>query len=185
MANSTHVLLVDDEVSLADLYATWIEDSYAVATAYGGEEALEKIDSETDVILLDRRMPRISGDDVLEEIRAGELDCRIAMVTAVDPEFDILEMPFDDYLSKPVSEAELKDVVDRLSRLTEYDRRFQQYFSLVSKRATIETEKRPEELRSNEEYNSLIERIDSLEEKLDTAVGNFEGQDLMAAFSDF
>jgi len=185
MDNGPQVLIVDDESPLADLYATWLEDEYDVETAYGGEEALKKIDSDTDVVLLDRRMPRVSGDEVLEEIRNRELECRVTMVTAVDPEFDILEMPFDDYLPKPVSEDEIKDVIDRLYRLSEYDRQIQQYFSLVSKRVTIEAEKRPEELRSNEEYSELVDRIESLEDELDTVYENFENPDLGAIFSEF
>jgi len=185
MDNGPRVLLVDDEVPLADLYAAWLEDEYDVETAYGGEEALETIDSEIDVVLLDRRMPRVSGDEVLEEIRERELECRVAMVTAVDPELDIFEMPFDDYLPKPVSEDELKDVIDRLYRLSEYDRQIQQYFSLVSKRVTIEAEKRPEELRSSEGCTRLVDRIESLEGELDTVYENFEDRDLEAVFSGF
>jgi CheY-like chemotaxis protein len=40
-----------------------------VRTAYGGHEALEELSDDVDVILLDRRMPGLSGDEVLEEVR--------------------------------------------------------------------------------------------------------------------
>lgn len=79
-----------------------LEDEYDVETAYGGRQSLEKIESETDIVLLDRRMPGISGDEVLAEIRDGDLECRVAMITAVDPELDFFGMPLDGFLLKPV-----------------------------------------------------------------------------------
>ncbi|TKX52052.1 response regulator, partial [Halorubrum sp. SS7] len=58
------VLVVEDEPDLADLYAAWLGDEYRVRTAYGGREALDQLDEtddEVDAILLDRRMPGLSG----------------------------------------------------------------------------------------------------------------------------
>lgn len=80
------VLVVDDEEDLANLYSQWLSDDYAVRTAYNGEQALERLDETVDVVLLDRRMPGLSGDDALNRIREREYDCRVAMVTAVDPD---------------------------------------------------------------------------------------------------
>jgi len=100
------VLVVEDEPDLADLYAAWLGDEYRVRTAYGGQEALDELDEaddEVDAILLDRRMPGLSGDEVLAAVRERGIDCRVAMVTAVEPDFDILKMGFDDYLVKPVT----------------------------------------------------------------------------------
>ncbi len=80
------VLVVEDEPDLADLYATWLRGEYRVRVAYGGREALEKLDDEVEVVLLDRRMPDLSGDEALKEIRERGFDCRVAMVTAVEPD---------------------------------------------------------------------------------------------------
>ncbi len=70
-SNTTNqtVLVVDDEQGLADLYANWLEDRYTVHTSYNGTDALETLSQEIDVVLLDRRMPDMSGDEVLTEIR--------------------------------------------------------------------------------------------------------------------
>lgn len=177
------VLIVDDEAALADLYAARLKGEYDTETAYGGEEALDVIDDDVDVVLLDRRMPRTSGDEVLEEIRNRGLDCRVAMVTAVDPDFDIFEMPFDAYLSKPVSGEDLEEVIDRLRRVSEYDQQMQQYFSLISKRVAIESGKPTMELDSNEEYEELLDEIETLSKQLDTAAEGFEDEDIEALFS--
>ena len=115
-AERPNVLIVEDERELADLYGEWLEMAgCSVRTAYDGRAAIEYLDSEVDVVLLDRRLPEIRGKQVLERIRDSERDCSVAMVTAVEPEVDIVEMGFDEYIVKPVEQAELTDLVDELS----------------------------------------------------------------------
>jgi DNA-binding response OmpR family regulator len=93
---SAVVLVVDDEPDVADSYAAFLRDRYDVRTAYGGEPALAALDEDIDVVLLDRRMPDMFGDEVLESIRGRGFECRVAMITAVDPDVDIIDMEFDD-----------------------------------------------------------------------------------------
>jgi DNA-binding response OmpR family regulator len=176
------VLIVDDEPSITDLYALRLEDEYEVRTAYSGTEALEKIDADVDVVLLDRRMPDLSGDDVLGKIREEGLDCRVAMVTAVDPDFDILDLGFDAYAVKPVSEARLKETVETLLRRSEYDERLRELTSMMSKKAALESEKTADELAENEEYQQLDARIEDLRENLDETAADLDEEDFSAAF---
>lgn len=51
------VLVVDDEKDLADVYAEHLKERYTVRTEYSGNEALEAMSPDVDVVLLDRRMP--------------------------------------------------------------------------------------------------------------------------------
>jgi DNA-binding response OmpR family regulator len=178
----TTILIVDDESAVTDVYAAHLEAEYDVRTAYGGSEALEKLDETIDAVLLDRRMPGMSGDEVLAHIREEEYDVRVAMVTAVDPDFDILDMGFDDYVVKPVSRDELYETVDRLLTYSDYDDAFQEYFSLVSKRAALETSKSQSALETNEEYQDLDERIEALETDLDDAVMTLEDEEFGGLF---
>jgi DNA-binding response OmpR family regulator len=166
------VLVVEDEPDLADLYAAWLGDEYRVRTAYGGQEALEQLDEADDVdaILLDRRMPGLSGDEVLSAVRERGIDCRVAMVTAVEPDFDILKMGFDDYLVKPVTSDTLKETVSGLLRRGEYDTEMQELFSLTSKKAMLETEKSATELADNDEYQRLTDRIAELRSRADESL---------------
>ncbi|MFA9515964.1 response regulator transcription factor [Halopenitus sp. H-Gu1] len=164
------VLVVEDEPDLADLYAAWLGDEYRVRTAYGGQEAIDSLSEEIDVILLDRRMPGLSGDEVLQAVRDRGLDCRVAMVTAVEPDFDILEMGFDDYLVKPVTKEALQETVEELNRRSQYDTDVQEFFSLASKRAVLESEKGRATLEESEEYRKLTDRLDELKNSLDDAI---------------
>jgi len=66
MSADYRVLIVDDEPDLADLYASWLPEQYAVVTAYDGRGALDALDGSVNVVLLDRRMPGMSGDEVVD-----------------------------------------------------------------------------------------------------------------------
>jgi DNA-binding response OmpR family regulator len=167
------VLVVEDEPDLADLYAAWLGDEYRVRTAYGGHEALDvldDVDGTVDAILLDRRMPGLSGDEVLAAVRERGVDCRVAMVTAVEPDFDILEMGFDDYLVKPVASDTLRETVEGLLQRDEYDTGVQDLFALTSKKAMLEAEKSASELADNEEYQALTEEIETLRADVDDSL---------------
>jgi DNA-binding response OmpR family regulator len=107
------VLLVDDERELVDIYEMWFEGQYTTRTAYGGERALEAFDETVDVVLLDRRMPKMTGDEVLEALREKGYGVPVVMVTAVEPDQSIVELPFDEYVVKPADRTELLETVDR------------------------------------------------------------------------
>jgi len=144
MSDGAEVLVVDDEARLADLFAAWLQTDWVVETAYDGEEALEKMADSVEVVLLDRRMPGLSGDEVLEQIREQGYDSRVVMVTAVDPDFDIIEMGFDDYLVKPVSKDEIVDMVDDVADRSDYESDIQST-TRSSRRRRYWSQKRPTE----------------------------------------
>ncbi|AGN02921.1 HalX domain protein [Salinarchaeum sp. Harcht-Bsk1] len=183
--DAPEILVVDDEARLADLFAAWLQADWSVDTAYDGEEALEKMGDSVEIVLLDRRMPGLSGDEVLQRIREDGYDSRVVMVTAVDPDFDIIEMGFDDYLVKPVSKDDLVDIVERIQTRSTYEADIQEYYSLVSKKSLLESEKSERELEDNAEYQELVERVEQLEDKVDHSVGQLsDHDDFVGAFQD-
>jgi len=176
------VLVVDDEAEVADVYALRLRGEYEVETAYGGAEALERVDDDIDVVLLDRRMPDVSGDDVLGAIRNRGLDCRVVMITAVDPDFDIVEMSFDDYLCKPVEKRDLVGAIEQQLTATRYDQRLTEYLEVTSKLGLLEAEKTEAELDGSEEIADLRERAAALKRDLDETLTEFD--DATAAFQE-
>jgi DNA-binding response OmpR family regulator len=166
------VLIVEDEPDVAETYKLWLEGDYEVRLAADGTEGWEKLDEDVDVVLLDRMMPGLSGDEVLDNIREEGLSCRVAMVTAVEPDFDILDMGFDSYLSKPIRSDELHETVEKLLERSSYDRLLQQYYALVEKQATLETAKSGAELAESDEYERLQGRIEELQEDLSQTMGS-------------
>jgi DNA-binding response OmpR family regulator len=176
---SSVVLIADDEAELAKLYAHWLDDSYETLVATGGEEALDLATEEVDVALLDRRMPSMTGDEVLSALRERDIDCRVAMITAVEPDVDIVEMPFDDYLVKPVSREELHSVVKVLLSRATFDNRTQEFFALASKKATLESADKDG---ASDEYERLTARMSEIRSELDETLSQYSSEDFEAAF---
>lgn len=131
-----------------------------------------------DVVLLDRRMPHVSGDEVLEKIRECSYDCRVAMISGVNPDFDIIGMGFDDYLTKPVSETDLHDTVEQLLARRTYDQRLQEHFAMVSKIAALEAQKPNRELETNPKYVALKERAVEDRSQLDALLADVKKDDI-------
>jgi DNA-binding response OmpR family regulator len=175
------VLLVDDERAVADVYAMRLEDRYDTVVAYGGQAAMEAV-PEADVVLLDRRMPDLSGDEVLRRLRDQDVDCRVVMLTAVDPDFDIVDMPFDDYLCKPVVQDDLVAAIEQQLAARAYSDRLSEYLEVTSKLALLEAEKPARELAGNEDVAELRQRAARLREEVDAALGEFD--DFETAFRD-
>ncbi len=171
------VLVVDDETEVADVYALRLRNQYETETAYGGAAALERLDDDIDVVLLDRRMPDIGGDEVLEEIRDRDISTRVIMITAVDPDFDIIEMEFDDYLCKPVEKSDLVAAIEQQLATRRYDDRLAEYLEVTSKLTLLKGEKTAQTLNGNEDVESLEQRAATLQAEMDEALLEFEDID--------
>jgi DNA-binding response OmpR family regulator len=171
------VLIVEDESDVAETYRLWLDRDYDVRMAHSGDEGLEELDDSIDIVLLDRMMPGLSGDEMLKRIRERDLDCRVAMVTAVEPDFDILEMGFDAYLCKPIKSDRLHETVENLIDRSNYDNLLQEYYSLVEKQTTLEDTKSSAELDESEEYRAIRDRVDELQADLSDTLGGIDSDE--------
>jgi len=184
MTEQPTVLVVEDEVDLADLYASWLGDEYDVHVANTAEGALEELDETVEVVLLDRRLPDMSGDEFLDVLRERGHDSQVAMVSAVDPDWDILEMRFDAYVVKPVEREELVELVKRLLARRLYNEEVQHFFALASKRATLEATKEQAELERSDRYDELLAELDRLRDDLQEIIVELTDEDFVAVLKD-
>lgn len=163
------VLIVEDKRSLADLYALWLNDGYAVETAYTGSQALDLLDDSIDIVLLDRRLPDSSGKQILREIQNRESEYQVAMVSAVQPSIDIADLPIDEYITKPVEREQLLESVAELTLRTAANSTKQQLLAAISRRITLEQDQHEINLDENSEYQSLLREIEQLESDLEVS----------------
>jgi len=168
-------MVVDDESDVADAYALGLEDRYETRVAYSGQEALDRLGDGVDAVVLDRRMPGLHGDEVLEEIRERGYGFPVIMATAVDPDLNILEMDFDDYLCKPIfSETLVETVAKHLETPVRRNETVAEFISLVSKIDVLETELTPAELAESDEYDRAKDRAEELGPVLRDRVEDFD-----------
>src|SRR5713101_6155616 len=100
------ILYVDDEEALRILVPNQLNmEGFVVDTADDGDTAVEMLGKKTyDVVLLDIRMPRMNGIDVLRYVREHNLGSRVIMLTAVDDltvAMEAVKNGANDYLTKP------------------------------------------------------------------------------------
>lgn len=130
--NRNRILVVDDEPKIVEVLRSYLEaDSYEVHAAYNGKQALESFEKfYPALVVLDRMLPDLSGEDVCRAIRKKSA-VPIIMLTAKSEEEDILQglnMGADDYVTKPFSPrqlaarvaAVLRRTMDSLTPLAEY-----------------------------------------------------------------
>jgi DNA-binding response OmpR family regulator len=115
------VLVVEDERLLANAIAEGLRrQAMAVDVAYDGDAALERLAvNDYDVIVLDRDLPVVSGDDVCCTLVESGTETRILMLTAataVQERVAGLGLGADDYLTKPFAFAELTARIQALAR---------------------------------------------------------------------
>jgi adenylate cyclase len=143
---SSKILVVDDVALnvklLADLLGV---KGYQTVTAASGPEALEKLEAERpDLVLLDVMMPGMSGYEVCQAIRGNPAHSMlpVVLVTALDPAKERvkgLEAGADDFLSKPLNQAELLARVKSLLRIKSlYDEVHRQKEELAGWNRTLE-----------------------------------------------
>ncbi|MET8446758.1 response regulator transcription factor [Streptomyces sp. NPDC005209] len=115
------ILVVEDEEMLADAIARGLrQEAFAVDVVHDGEAALERLAVNAyDVVVLDRDLPRLHGDEVCRQTVASGTDVRILMLTVsttVAEKVAGLSIGADDYLPKPFAFAELVARIRALGR---------------------------------------------------------------------
>jgi DNA-binding response OmpR family regulator len=115
------VLLVEDHAKLATTVATGLRrQGMAVDVAFDGDDALVHVAGTSyDVVVLDRDLPGVHGDEVCRTLLADGCASRVLMLTAagtVADRVDGLSLGADDYLAKPFAFAELVARIRALAR---------------------------------------------------------------------
>ncbi|MFE9688408.1 response regulator transcription factor [Micromonospora sp. NPDC005806] len=164
------VLVVEDEELMAEAVAEGLrQEAIAVDVAYDGAAALEKLAVNAyDVMVLDRDLPRVHGDEVCRQVVAQGLDVRVLMLTVsvtVAERVAGLSLGADDYLPKPFAFAEL------VARVRALGRRARPATPPVLERAGIRLDPHHRETYRDGRYVSLSRREFAVLEELLRAEG--------------
>lgn len=118
MPEKSRILVVDDEEALRYLLSSELAaEGYEVETAGDGDEAIESIkQKDYDVVLLDIKMPRVDGFEVLRFIKQNKPEIKVIMLTAyadVKNAIEALKLGASDFVSKPY---DLEDILTSINR---------------------------------------------------------------------
>ena len=135
------ILLVDDDIELTDLLAEVLRlTGFEVEIANNGQEALDKLNSSHQLVLLDVMMPVLNGIETLKKIRQTS-NVPVMMLTARCEEIDRvlgLELGADDYLPKPFNDRELVARIKAILRRVSPSESSQNSTALSSEENTLE-----------------------------------------------
>ncbi|MGG1513979.1 response regulator transcription factor [Paenibacillus oryzisoli] len=120
----SHILIIEDELSIAELERDYLELSgYSVEIAGSGDEGLERaLSTSVDLVILDLMLPKVDGFEICRRLRS-EKDIPIIMVSAKKEDIDKIRglgLGADDYMIKPFSPSEL--VARVKAHLARYER---------------------------------------------------------------
>ncbi|ESS08232.1 MAG: response regulator containing CheY-like receiver, AAA-type ATPase, and DNA-binding domain protein [uncultured archaeon A07HN63] len=167
------VVIVDDEERVAKCYKLFINDRYEAHIATGGQEAVDTLTREVEVILLDRRMPEMHGHEVLDHIHAEDYDCRVIIISALDPDMEVLDYQFSKYLKKPIVKEQLLDTIEQVRMLDRYETLLTEYYQAVEKYSIMQSEFTSATLENNTQFQELEEDISHLRAEIDETLSVF------------
>lgn len=112
------IIICDDEEGVRESLKLILEKDYDVTIATNGEECLERLKNFTaDLIMLDIKMPKQSGMDILKKIKSQNPNAKVVMVTGyrlVDVATEAVKAGADDYLIKPFSSKDILESVKKI-----------------------------------------------------------------------
>lgn len=170
------VLVIEDDREQAGEYAAWL-DEYDVRTATDSEVALNALDRDVDVVLLDGDLPGTLSAELLGEIRARRVGCQIGLLSGTDVGSDVLRLDFDEYVPRPVGRDELTTTVERLVDRGAVEEAAETYLTLVARKRSLEARKDPKELADDEHYRELTSEIAGRRRQITTLLTRIEDPD--------
>ncbi len=119
MADKNSILVVDDEEALRTVLSSELEsEGYAVATAGDGDEAITVLQGKSfDLVLLDIKMPRVDGFEVLRFIKDRYPSTKVIMLTGFADLKNAIEskkLGAEDFVSKPYDLVDLLTTIERV-----------------------------------------------------------------------
>jgi DNA-binding NtrC family response regulator len=119
MAKKSTILVVDDEEALRSVLSNeLINEGYEVRTASDGDEAIAELDrTQFDLVLLDIKMPRVNGFEVLKHIKERPSRTKVVMLTGFADLKNAIEskkLGADDFVSKPYDLVDLLTTIERV-----------------------------------------------------------------------
>jgi DNA-binding NarL/FixJ family response regulator len=111
---------------------------------------------------------------VIKRIDEWELEFQVILVSAIDPDTDIIDLPFDGYLTKSVSTDELLDAVEQAFLKRRYEELVAEYNAAAETYDVLREAHTQTELDDNEEFAGLEARLAELKDEFDETIAELD-----------
>ncbi len=179
MGRAYRILVVDDDIRNVDLLAAiLVSEGHEVEQAHSGEEALDKLGLNLDLVLMDIMMPGMDGFETTRQIRAHPVysDLPVIMVTSLTDKEDRLkavEAGANDFIAKPIDRLELKVRSASLFKMKDAQDALKRHMNLLEETVLKRTAELRETYRSLEDsHKDTIFRLGAAAECKDGETGN-------------
>lgn len=157
------ILVIEDNDAQAEMYKRWLEPKYSANIATTYDEVLKEYTGDEKVILLDRKLKESEAEDIIDSLE-GIKDKNIVVITGMEPDLGLLDMPINDYLIKPIDRGKLRDTVRKVLEAERKTDKAQKLLQLLSKKQILDD--KPTDTREKQEYQKLVKRIDELRDEI-------------------
>lgn len=158
------VLLADGDPRITAMFESWLGDRYDVLRAHDGDALADHLREPPDVLLVERGLP---DADPARVLRTARTECRTILLLGKRPDLELLDLPCDDVIRKPVVRNTAIDAIEtQLERAGEPEAE-RTRASLAARCAILESVLPRESLEGSLEFFEASTRIDALEEAPD------------------
>lgn len=155
------VVLADGDPRITEMFRSWLGDRYDVERVHDGEAVQEQLRDSPDVLLLEWSLP---GPDVTSLIESAQADCRTVLLVGKRPSLDLLDVPCDDVLRKPVVRNAALETIETQLESTGQSEQERTRTALRAKCSLLESVHSRESLERTLEFFEASTRIKALEE---------------------
>ena len=142
MNNGQSILVIDDDLAVHKSFTRFLEPEFSIHTARSGPEGLEKIERTIPaLVLLDLRMPQMSGMTVLKKLREKDHDIPVIMITAhgcVNSAVQAIKLGAVDYIEKPFDNEKLKQTLKSFLKKRKNVKELSDYVGIVGESPQIQ-----------------------------------------------
>jgi signal transduction histidine kinase len=183
MDEKTSIMIVDDEQIVRESFLHWFEKrGHPAEAAASGFEALEKLEKRCfDIFLVDIKMPKMDGLELLQRIKASERDAEVIVITAygdMGSAITALQYGASDFILKPVRDEALMLALDRAEQKISIRRELKYYTENLEQQVemrTRELRKAQEEIVKNERLVTIGETVAGLAHYIKNILNGLRG----------
>lgn len=154
------VVIADGNRRLTAVYREWLPNRYTVVRAHAAEELDASVGETGDVLVIDVRLPGLDLAKFVSNVRSH---CRIVLVVGDRPQPELMTVPCDEILRKPLVEECIVEVVDEQLARIDQSAAHRQCDSLIARRSLFESLYPRQQLEAEPAYCKLCTRLDELD----------------------